>query len=693
MTNFVTAKYDTNGIRIIDPTANTQQLVGSYDANSNLTGIVNPRNNKYSISLLNIARTSYNRVPMINDNSSVGFAQNSIWQALGKVYAQNSTYIDANSASWEESQVFGAGTTDILGSTNTIANWSFFLENTAYAGNLVQLYTQVGGVDVFTDIPLRGDRADPRAIAKVFASADVGAKVRISIGYDQSGNANHFTRPTATFTPVTVAGSTTMVLPAPVGNGIWDNGASTLISSMFLSNTGGTGTIPAGTKILSVSAGYSNVVGGTVTLSAAVTISASTVTAYGYGPEVIWDEAMQSYVALSILVESGGTGTRTGVLQSPTGSNVAGFRLTGNNHAVIMYGRPTGTMGAFSLYGIGDGSTPYAKTATGTAGVFSESKYITINSGGTFGLSASRATQFPETTYTSSKLSSVPSVLIVNNNAVTTAYFNEDTASNGGALNNDAKVYAGFIMGANSPYTTYGGGFRMTGFAISNIALTTAQILKVKQNAYARYNIIPQVRPNIFLVGDSRIEGLQRALPIGGSQGQSGDSIGCELANIIGNSTYNIYNCGHGGQGSVAMTTTLAPQVVSKYSSIASNTVFLLSPINDFLINNMTVANSLSVFKTLITTLKQGNAKVIVLIGLSTNTTTNNTNVNYPLLESAIVSAGESGMGCDEIIDMRTALALQASSDATMFVDGIHEGAVCGHVIAGYIRNSNNLSL
>lgn len=376
-------------------------------------------------------------------------------------------------------------------------------------------------------------------------------------------------------------------------------------------------------------------------------------------PLIEWDEVLQSY----IWGDLPGNSTVIRTLQFPAGTIsggvlTAGFGVVGNSCSVYAVGRGVNAAdnGKATLCVLGDALNPTVPDRRTLTTLTNVNGYMNVSKNGTNQVFVPKI-----------PLDSQPSVLITSLGAVNSIIsINEDigtVAATSGA--NDTAVYTGGYLNCITPSSPdYHGSHRGMALCIANVALTAAQMTLLRNAAYVRYDIRPQVMDQIFCVGDSRTARIQL------NQNTIMGNWPLELVSRIGRD-YRVYGMGNSGIRASQIPTNQLPAVLGYFKPTAKNIAFFLAGVND-LANGDSVDTTLASIQANTFALKGAGFQTILLNELATTSTSNGVNVKLPLLRAVIAAQGVNGMGCDAIYDPMVFTPFTQPSNALYYPDGLH---------------------
>lgn len=242
------------------------------------------------------------------------------------------------------------------------------------------------------------------------------------------------------------------------------------------------------------------------------------------------------------------------------------------------------------------------------------------------------------------------------------------------SISNDTRTLEGGILGCFGTANGPSGSHRIVGFGMCGSTLTAAQIAALKYDAYVALDVRPQaLQNNVIWVGDSRSQ--RREFPAAAALL---DRLGPD-ANVInlGVSSATSDNIG---------TRQIASSAAALYRSGAKNVAVMFGGINDFLVANLTPAQSLAAIKANAAALKTQGWSVILLNETATTSTTNGANTRLAQLRTLITEAGAVGMGVDELVDLGGYTTIMTASNAMFYPDGIHGSSAVATLIASAVR-------
>lgn len=354
-----------------------------------------------------------------------------------------------------------------------------------------------------------------------------------------------------------------------------------------------------------------------------------------------------------------------GVIASGTAPLTSGFGVTGNN---------------FMIYALGAGNV-----AAGNGGAYiatlGDMDNATVADRRRYSLfcSAAGALQgvgaVAVTPVTPVPSNSQLAVTIFNVNG-TAATISNDERTGAATIANNALVYTGGWLFQNQGSSTQNyAALQLTSLGIAKAAQSAARMTALRQSAYARFDIRPQVTRQIFIVSDSR---GASALPLT----KRFDSVAVQVVPRLGKAA-RVYSMCNGAYQANQLRTTVVPTVVAQYAVGVETTVFVLGAgINNFLVGNTTAAQALVDLKALIAALQSPLAKIILVNELATSSATNGANLKIVELRALIATEGAAGMGVSKIRDLLTLAPLADPTNTTFYYDGIHPTAAADAVIA-----------
>lgn len=391
----------------------------------------------------------------------------------------------------------------------------------------------------------------------------------------------------------------------------------------------------------------------------------------GYlAPYIEWDDVLKSYVMCD---NASGT-IRT--LKAPAGvisggALQSGFGVVGNSYTLFAVGRAVSTSdtGTCALFAIGD-------QTNATVG---DRRSLTLltNGGGYTNISKNGTNQ---TVVPKIPLDSQPSVVIGRCGTDTTVISNNEDIGTVAATNgaNDTAVYTSGWLGCIAPTTSgYHSTHRMIGMAISNVAMSTAQLQQVRRSAYVKYDIRPQVQDQIFAIGDSRTAKLEQNV------NQVMDNWPLQLVSRLGRD-WRVYCMGNSGKTVAQFITDQIPQVVSYYKPGVRNVAVVLGGVNDVSQGN-TPAVTFGRLQTACATLKAPGYTVVMFNELATTSVTGSVNTLLPVLRGLVAAAGTAGMGCDYLYDLLQFAPFALPANTLYYADGLHQTQALDTMIASSI--------
>ncbi len=348
-------------------------------------------------------------------------------------------------------------------------------------------------------------------------------------------------------------------------------------------------------------------------------------------------------------------------LQAPSGvisgtTLSSGYGVSGNAVTVYATGRGTTTAtssGQACLFSLGD-----MQNATAI-----DRRYLSTFAS-IFGGYGAIKTNNTVDTVPVTLLDSQPNVMLyVNSTTNATMSINEDIGTVG--VSNDTAVYSGGYLGTFDPLSSSYCSHRLITFSVAKVAATTAQQAALRNGAYTKYDIRPQVKDQVFIIGDSR---TSSAFPLASKF----DSISMEIANRVPRSV-RVYGMGLSGLTAADMSTYTIPRAVAMYNPKARNTAIYLAGVNDIIVDSVSPATALSRIKAGVATLKAAGYYVVLMNELATTFTGGgNPATQLPILRALITAQGIDGMGCDAIVDLLQYAPMQTPSNAIYYADGLH---------------------
>lgn len=134
---------------------------------------------------------TYDRAPGNDDNASVGYTTDSVWQAGGDVFQP--VKVDVGSALWTKVPVAKIGFVDVLGAANTASAFGTVAMKTGFTGPAVDISVMISGTPTtFTLNILADGELDQVSAFAAVGQADAGTYPVCTKAYDQSGAANHW---------------------------------------------------------------------------------------------------------------------------------------------------------------------------------------------------------------------------------------------------------------------------------------------------------------------------------------------------------------------------------------------------------------------------------------------------------------------------------------------------------------------
>lgn len=390
----------------------------------------------------------------------------------------------------------------------------------------------------------------------------------------------------------------------------------------------------------------------------------------GYAaPILAYSQKLKSWVITTRVTGfAGGAGN----LIAPTGTTTTGFFVPSQNHSLVMVGEANtsaSTTGLCSITEVGDYNNTWG-------GGNSRGYELQINNSS--GLNYQDIGQFNQY-MNPSILHLSPSVLTLNSSG-NNLTLNQNESQWTGNSTASVPLVSGWLFGR--PSVNPMAGFALTGYLLTNVALTTAQAKAIRYALYPSIGAKPQKRDRVWLTGDSRID---TALP----SSNHFCNIGQKLS-ILLNDTHDVYNLGQNGGTSV----THAPLHISYMNSnkgLGSNDAFYLWGVNDFIVSNWTAAQSYAQHQVNIASLKGYGFKTNFINELATTSVTNNANTRVPQLQ-ALVRAG--GVGADNTIDLQQSYTIiNQTGNTAVYADGLHptEGTdeVISSILLPYVNTTS----
>lgn len=274
-----------------------------------------------------------------------------------------------------------------------------------------------------------------------------------------------------------------------------------------------------------------------------------------------------------------------------------------------------------------------------------------------------------------------PCVIAVSKSAgSTTIMVNEDvvtqsvTSASGTLLGGSIGARPGFLAASSS--TT------IVGVLVINRAATAAELQKVRQMFYRRFEVRPQNNNEVYLLGDSRF-----------ALNTQGRSPAYQLSQYLQGEA-RIYPMGVSSQTVAgALSNVVTPMIVPRAATVAGKKVaVILLGINYFLgtlsgTPGLTTAQvqaaattPLQQLKDIITALRGAGVRTVLVSELAASS--GYATAGLPALRSLILSEGAAGMGCDEIVTVSDLSFVMAATNTTFYPDGIHPvNAVMGAVM------------
>lgn len=602
---------------------------------------------------IGIEPNAASRPPGLADNTKFGYTTASVWQYAGMLYSP-SIYCAADCAAWSPlSANDSPGTpTDVMGTTLTKFAGGTCSMVKAYVGAALDVAITIGGVyQIFTINILANGELDVISLGAVMAQADAGTDAKVLKLYDQTGNGNHAALTTATGVPCAVNGTIT-------------TGTTLTVNSVT------SGTVAVGQTIY----GNGIPVGITIASGAGPYVLSGTGAPANPGPEAMylgiqvvpyvdWDPILNRYCIYSPNEQA--NRRQLQLPQTCTFTNA-------NNVGVYAVGVGTNSSDTSQpcLCAVGDssvGSGFYVAIFGGTGSPQNLNGQLIVTQNGT-----ARSIAVP--------IRNQPCVLVMGTAAtpLTTLNVNEDQATSNAAITSQA-LAGGTIF-------SYGGGaliaygmMKFIGLALFNAAPTATQNQQLRYGAYTRFNIYPQVINQIALVGDSRLAsfgvlhgfGISSWLPW---------YVGRNL-DLINLSTHSQPVQTQIGDGLVPTVTGIAKSLQT-FKKPGLNYALILGGVNDFAVNNSTVAQVLGYLQTLCAQIVAAGWIPILIAELATTTATNNANTQLPLLHAAIMAAGSAAFSGAQIIDLYGYTPIVTPSNANFYTTGLHPTLALHQLIA-----------
>lgn len=262
-----------------------------------------------------------------------------------------------------------------------------------------------------------------------------------------------------------------------------------------------------------------------------------------------------------------------------------------------------------------------------------------------------------------------------------TAYVNENVGTSTSALNSNALAGGWLFTKGFSGLTPYGM-MKLIGLAIFNAAPTAAQGTALRNAAYARFNIYPQVQNAIALVGDSRFAGHEVSPGFGISE---------FLPRMVGRN-WDIFNL---SVSSLQLATMVGDGLVPTITGIAfslatvkrpgNNIAIVMAGVNDFILGAKTVAQVLALLKTLCAQIKAAGWTPILVAEMACTTATNNANTSLPLLNAAIMAQGAAAMNAAALINLYQYVPVTTPTNTAFYYDGLHPTSGVHEIIASAV--------
>jgi len=221
---------------------------------------------------------------------------------------------------------------------------------------------------------------------------------------------------------------------------------------------------------------------------------------------------------------------------------------------------------------------------------------------------------------------------------------------------------------------------RFVGFAIANANATAVQQTKIRNWFYTKFDALPQARDRVVFVGDSRgtlVYSNQNATSA--SIGQFGANIGVQLAEKL-SADCQVVNASSSGWTNADHAAKSIPGLVATVKSGVGNVAVVLIGVNDFIVSNLTAAQSFTALNANISALKTAGYYTIVVAELRCVTATNGANTKTDELHTLINSGA---CLADEVVDVWGLTPIASPSNSAYYPDGLHpNGPVCGLIAA-----------
>lgn len=607
------------------------------------------------------ALNSASRLPSITDNTLAGYTTGSIWQFGGTVYT-TPAYCASDAAAWTPNYDSAIGTpADVMGTTLTKFAGGTCSMLKGFTGAAIDVAVTIGGVyQIATINILSTGELDNVSLGALMAQADAATYTKVLKVYDQTGNGNHATLSSAAGIPV-VASSATVTTSTTLTINTLTTGTVAIGQYVF-----GNGIVP-GTTISSGS--------GPFILSAASASNPSAIATY-FGvvtpPYIDWDPLLGRYVIFSVRNSAAVTNDRR-ALQLPQAMT---FTTTdGLGICAIGVGVNSSDGSGPCLCTLGDQSiSPSFYFAVFGSASSPASKFGQIAAGSGGGTSLGVAINCQPCVVTMSSNTTVPYI---------TCNVNESVGSESTFEQVNHALAGGWLF-------TYGGTafspssmMRLAGIAMFNSSLTAAQQTAMRQGAYARFNLFPQVVNQVALVGDSRFSN-NLAFPAFGTS--------MLLPRYLGRN-WNVLNLAISSSTAFAQIGDgLVPTVTGVAASLSTlkgpglNYAVILLGVNDFYLNSASVATVLGYLKTLCAQISAAGWTPILIAELGASVTNgSNPSTQLPVLNSAIVKQGTTGMGAAAIVNLYGYAPVTTPTNAAFYLDGLHPMATVHQIIASAV--------
>lgn len=602
------------------------------------------------------SRNVATRIPSLSDNSSAGYSTASVWQQGGTLYTP--VYCGTDSAAWAQVNESAMGSpVDVMGTTLTRFAGGTCAMLKAFTGPAIDVAVTIGGVyQIFTINILASGELDNVSLGAVMAQADAGTNCKVIKIYDQTGNGNHAALGTASGTPTAINGTVSTSTSLTVNS--VTTGAVVIGQLVFGNGITAGSTIASGTGpyVLSVASATNP---GPEAMYLGVTSP----------PYVDWDPVLGRYVIYAPYETTNGNTTNKRALQFP---QTMAFTSTQNIGAfAVGSGTNSSDISAPVICALGDSSiAPNAFVAImGSSSDPTTFGNVLVNVTGA-GSSAPVA------------IDAQPCALVLSTASnSTTIAVNEKSATAVRGVANSALAGGWLFSYGGSAFNPYSM-MKLVGLALFNAAPTAAQSAAMRRGAYPRFNIFPQVINQVALVGDSRFAN---------GHVTPGFGVSALLPRIIGRNWSVINLATSSSTAAIQTADGLVPTVtgvaksLSNFKGPGANYAVILIGVNDFIANSSSIASVLSLVKTLCAQIAAVGWTPILVAELATTSTSGGANVNLPLVNSAIVSAGAAAMGAAAIINVYGYTPVTTPSNANYYSDGLHPTLAVHQLLASAI--------